>query len=86
MSLPFCSRRIKKKLLNRVGIYRALGFDSSKEEMKEIIETLDPEEEGFVGYDRFLEVAALKMKRLSTCQFDTLLVLTPQNYRERPKG
>jgi Ca2+-binding EF-hand superfamily protein len=42
--------------------YRALGFDSSKEEMKEILEVLDPENEGFVTYGMFLEVAALKMK------------------------
>lgn len=40
----------------------ALGFDSSKEEMKEILEVLDPEREGFVTYGMFLEVAALKMK------------------------
>lgn len=45
-----------------MGSYRALGFDSSKEEMKEIIEILDPDKEGFVTYGMFLEVAALKMK------------------------
>lgn len=45
-----------------MGSYRALGFDSSKEEMKEIIEILDPDNEGLVTYGMFLEVAALKMK------------------------
>ncbi|KAH0613993.1 uncharacterized protein H6S33_005879 [Morchella sextelata] len=43
-------------------VMMALGFDSSKEEMKEILEVLDPENEGFVTYGMFLEVAALKMK------------------------
>lgn len=41
---------------------RALGCESSKEEVKEIAEAVDPEDEGFVAWERFLEVAALKMK------------------------
>lgn len=40
----------------------ALGFESSKEEVREIAETVDPDDEGFVAWKRFLEVAALKMK------------------------
>lgn len=43
---------------------RALGFESSKDEMKEIIETIDPEDEGWAAYENFLEVAALKIKCL----------------------
>jgi Ca2+-binding EF-hand superfamily protein len=47
------------------GIYRALGFESTRDEMKEILETVDPDNEGYVSYERFLEVAALKMNCLS---------------------
>jgi hypothetical protein len=34
--------------------------------MKEILETVDPDEEGYVTYGRFLQVAALKMNCLSS--------------------
>lgn len=36
--------------------------------MREIAETVDPEDEGFVAWERFLEVAALKMK--CGCSFE----------------
>lgn len=34
--------------------------------MREILEIVDPEDEGYVTYERFLQVAALKMKCLSS--------------------
>ncbi|KAF8472124.1 hypothetical protein BDZ91DRAFT_717259 [Kalaharituber pfeilii] len=40
----------------------ALGFDSSREELEEILDTLDPEKEGIVMWDTFARLCALKMK------------------------
>lgn len=41
-----------------------MGFESSKEEMNEILEIVDPDDEGWVTYERFLPVASLKLKGL----------------------
>ncbi|RPB23615.1 EF-hand [Terfezia boudieri ATCC MYA-4762] len=40
----------------------ALGFEASRVEMAEIIDTLDPENEGIVMWDSFIRLCALKMK------------------------
>ncbi|EPS44564.1 hypothetical protein H072_1476 [Dactylellina haptotyla CBS 200.50] len=42
--------------------FSALGFNLSPGEIKEIKETIDPDDEGFIVYELFLEVAAMKMK------------------------
>jgi len=41
-----------------------MGFESSKEELNEILEIVDPDDEGWVTYERFLPVASLKLKGL----------------------
>jgi len=43
-------------------VLMALGLESSRDEIQEILETVDPDNDGFVAYERFLEVAALKMR------------------------
>lgn len=45
-----------------MNFHRALGFESSRVEMAEIIDTLDPENEGIVMWDGFIRLCALKMK------------------------
>jgi len=45
-----------------VNFNRALGFESSRVEMAEILDTLDPEGEGIVMWDGFIRLCALKMK------------------------
>jgi len=48
-----------------VGKYHSgMGFESSKEELNEILEIVDPDDEGWVTYERFLPVASLKLKGL----------------------
>ncbi|KAK6533506.1 hypothetical protein TWF694_002445 [Orbilia ellipsospora] len=42
--------------------FSGLGFDLSAAEMRDIKETIDPDDEGLITYDLFLEVAAMKMK------------------------
>ncbi|KAF8249665.1 EF-hand [Wilcoxina mikolae CBS 423.85] len=44
----------------------ALGLESSRDELQEILEVVDPESEGYVIWPRFLEVAALKLKSRDT--------------------
>lgn len=51
-----------KRCLLAMGASRALGFVSPREEMQEIVETVDPNDLGYVLYDQFLNVAALKMR------------------------
>ncbi len=47
---------------NVLNAMRALGLDpASKEESRSILATLDPDDEGVVEWDMFLEVTALKM-------------------------
>lgn len=41
---------------------RALGFETTRMELVEIIDTLDPENEGIVTWDSFVRLCALKMK------------------------
>ncbi|CAZ85330.1 unnamed protein product [Tuber melanosporum] len=43
-------------------VLMGMGFESSKEEMNEILEIVDPDDEGWVTYERFLPVASLKLK------------------------
>ncbi|KAK6350093.1 hypothetical protein TWF696_006340 [Orbilia brochopaga] len=42
--------------------FSALGFSLSASEVRDIIETVDPENEGMVTYELFLEVAAMKIR------------------------
>ncbi|KAF3902875.1 hypothetical protein AA313_de0208188 [Arthrobotrys entomopaga] len=42
--------------------FSGLGFDLSAAETRDIKETIDPDDEGIITYDLFLEVAAMKMK------------------------
>ncbi|BFZ59555.1 hypothetical protein YB2330_000566 [Saitoella coloradoensis] len=41
---------------------RALGFESTREELQSIIRTLDPDKEGVVEWEIFLEVMSLKLQ------------------------
>ena len=40
----------------------ALGLTPSADELKEYLEILDPEKEGYTNYEMFLSVAALKLR------------------------
>jgi Ca2+-binding EF-hand superfamily protein len=55
-------------------VRRALGLESSRDEMQEILETVDPDDDGFVVYERLLEVAALKMRCMLYPCLRTVLV------------
>ncbi|KAL7266930.1 hypothetical protein RUND412_010500 [Rhizina undulata] len=44
----------------------ALGVEPSREELKDILETVDPEGEGFVTYPALLQVAVLKLQYRDT--------------------
>ncbi|KAI5807096.1 EF-hand protein [Geopyxis carbonaria] len=47
-------------------VFMALGLESSRQELQEILETIDPENEGLVVYRKFVEVAALKFRYRDT--------------------
>ncbi|TGZ82973.1 EF-hand [Ascodesmis nigricans] len=55
---------IRRQDVRRVLI--ALGLESTREELQDILETVDPEDEGIVQWPRFLEVAALKIQYRDT--------------------
>ncbi|KAK6503056.1 hypothetical protein TWF481_008091 [Arthrobotrys musiformis] len=42
--------------------FSALGFNLSTIETRDILKTIDPDDEGFITYELFLEVAAMKIK------------------------
>ncbi|KAK6351148.1 hypothetical protein TWF718_004319 [Orbilia javanica] len=42
--------------------FSALGFNLSTGEVRDILTTIDPDDEGFITYELFLEVAAMKIK------------------------
>lgn len=44
-------------------MYRALGFEFDRNEMREIRSAVDPDNDGVVTYESFLGVCGLKMKR-----------------------
>ncbi|KAK6361622.1 hypothetical protein TWF730_005340 [Orbilia blumenaviensis] len=43
-------------------VFTALGFNLSSGEVRDIQKTIDPDDEGFITYELFLEVAAMKIK------------------------
>ncbi|KAK6536531.1 hypothetical protein TWF281_000759 [Arthrobotrys megalospora] len=42
--------------------FSALGFNLSPGDARDILKTIDPDDEGFITYELFLEVAAMKIK------------------------
>ena len=56
----------KWALLLRI-VCRALGFESTRLEMAEILDSLDPEKDGFVTWENFAAICALKLKCTESC-------------------
>lgn len=49
-----------------MGEERALGIDLRPDEAREIVDAVDPDGDGHVVRERFVEVAALKLRYLTT--------------------
>ncbi|KAF3157998.1 hypothetical protein TWF788_005094 [Orbilia oligospora] len=47
---------------NLKKVFSALGFSLSTGEVRDILRSIDPDDEGFITYELFLEVAAMKIK------------------------